>query len=201
MHAKQALTADERRAQIVETATGLFARLGFAGTTSAALARACGVSEALIYKLFGTKEGLYRAMVEHTLQTWHPLSIDPEAETDEDVLTALARQIFARVEEDSDFVRLLYYSELQESAFARQFQEARGQRAMGTLGDWLAERQAAGAVRQDVDPYLVASTFLCNAWHYAVGTKVFNRKAIYPCATDDDVIRTMVAVFVRGLQP
>ena len=39
MHAKSAFTAEQRRVQILETATGLFAKNGFSGTTSAALAR------------------------------------------------------------------------------------------------------------------------------------------------------------------
>ena len=201
MHAKSAFTAEQRRVQILETATGLFAKNGFSGTTSAALARACGVSEALIYKLFSNKERLYAAMVEHKLETWDPLTIDPQAETDEEVLSALARQVFSRVEDDPDFVRLLYYSELQESAFALKFQEARGRHAADTLSDWIAQRQADGDVRTDVEPVVVAANFLCSVWHYAVGSKVFNRKSIYPLVSDDEAIRTIVSLFARGLRP
>jgi AcrR family transcriptional regulator len=58
------LTADERRSAIVEAATKVFAENGFHGTTTRELARAAGVSEALLYKHFPSKESLFTAMLE-----------------------------------------------------------------------------------------------------------------------------------------
>jgi AcrR family transcriptional regulator len=57
------LTADERRTIIVEAATRVFAENGFHGTTTRELAKAAGVSEALIYKHFPSKESLFSAML------------------------------------------------------------------------------------------------------------------------------------------
>jgi AcrR family transcriptional regulator len=59
------LTADERRNVIVEAATKVFAENGFHGTTTRELAKAAGVSEALIYKHFPSKESLFTAMLAH----------------------------------------------------------------------------------------------------------------------------------------
>src|SRR5437667_9663298 len=55
----QRLSAEERREAIVTAALPLFARKGFANTTTRELAEAAGVSEALIYKHFPSKESLY----------------------------------------------------------------------------------------------------------------------------------------------
>ena len=55
----QRLSAEERREAIVSAALPLFARKGFANTTTRELAEAAGVSEALIYKHFPSKESLY----------------------------------------------------------------------------------------------------------------------------------------------
>lgn len=199
MSPRQLLSADLRKRKIVEAATALFARHGFAGTTSAALARACGVSEALIYKLFESKQGLHDAIIEHKLETWLPLEIDPGSGALEDVLTSLAEQVFARVAEDPDFVRLMSYADLQESAFVQRFAEARGVSCVQEIGDHLAKRVAAGELRADLDVYLVAGAFLGQVWHYATGIKVHGRGACYPTADDATAIRTMVAIFVRGL--
>ena len=49
----------ERREKIVRAALPLFARAGFSRTTTRELAKAAGVSEALIYKHFPSKESLY----------------------------------------------------------------------------------------------------------------------------------------------
>jgi AcrR family transcriptional regulator len=55
----QRLTSEQRREAIVRAVLPLFARKGFANTTTRELAEAAGVSEALIYKHFPSKESLY----------------------------------------------------------------------------------------------------------------------------------------------
>src|SRR5713226_8711821 len=51
-----------RRRGIVEAAVPLFARKGFAGTTTKEIAEAAEVSEALLFKHFPTKAALYGAI-------------------------------------------------------------------------------------------------------------------------------------------
>jgi AcrR family transcriptional regulator len=58
------LSADERRQAIVEAVRNVFAEKGFDGTTTRELAKAAGVSEALLYKHFPSKESLYTAMLD-----------------------------------------------------------------------------------------------------------------------------------------
>jgi AcrR family transcriptional regulator len=58
------LSAAERRRDIVEAVRDVFADKGFDGTTTRELARAAGVSEALLYRYFPSKESLYAAMLE-----------------------------------------------------------------------------------------------------------------------------------------
>jgi len=58
------LHSEERRQAIVEAVKGVFAEKGFDGTTTRELAKAAGVSEALLYKHFPSKESLYVAMLE-----------------------------------------------------------------------------------------------------------------------------------------
>src|SRR5882762_7983515 len=53
------MTGDERRSAIVKLVLPLFAERGFASATSREIAEAAGVSEALIYKHFPSKESLY----------------------------------------------------------------------------------------------------------------------------------------------
>src|SRR6185436_10078115 len=56
------MKCDERRAAILHAARKVFAEKGFDGTTTRELAAAAGVSEALLYKHFPSKESLYAAM-------------------------------------------------------------------------------------------------------------------------------------------
>jgi AcrR family transcriptional regulator len=58
------LPADERQAAIVRSVRRAFADKGFHGTTTRELARVAGVSEALLFKHFPTKEALFAGMQE-----------------------------------------------------------------------------------------------------------------------------------------
>ena len=57
------LTRDTRRQQILDRALPLFARHGFASTTTKSIADAAGISEALLFKHFPTKSAVYAAML------------------------------------------------------------------------------------------------------------------------------------------
>jgi AcrR family transcriptional regulator len=57
------LDSDDRRKAIVNAAVPLFARNGFAGTTTRELAAAAGVSEALLFRHFPSKQSLYREIL------------------------------------------------------------------------------------------------------------------------------------------
>ncbi len=57
------LSAEERRAAIIKAVRRAFAEKGFHGTTTRELARAAGVSEALLFKHFPNKEALYAALL------------------------------------------------------------------------------------------------------------------------------------------
>jgi AcrR family transcriptional regulator len=56
------LSAEERREAIIKAVRCVFAEKGFHGTTTRELAEAAGVSEALLFKHFPTKEALFSAM-------------------------------------------------------------------------------------------------------------------------------------------
>src|SRR5438270_5298896 len=56
------LSSGERRAAIIRAVRRVFAEKGFVGATTRALADAAGVSEALLFKHFPTKEALFAAM-------------------------------------------------------------------------------------------------------------------------------------------
>lgn len=58
------LSAEARKEAIVEAVRDVFAEKGFEGTTTRDLAKAAGVSEALLYKHFPSKESLYAAMLD-----------------------------------------------------------------------------------------------------------------------------------------
>ena len=59
------MAGEERRLQILSVAVSLFSERGFRGTTTKEIAQAAGVSEAMVFRHFATKEELYAAILDH----------------------------------------------------------------------------------------------------------------------------------------
>jgi AcrR family transcriptional regulator len=60
----QRLSADERRADVVEAAVKAFASSGLHGTSTEEVARLAGVSQPYLFRLFGTKRDLFIAALD-----------------------------------------------------------------------------------------------------------------------------------------
>jgi AcrR family transcriptional regulator len=71
------LKAPQRREQLMEVATKLFARNGYEATTTAAIALAAGVTEPILYRHFKSKQELFVAIVkavsDRTMKHWQDL--------------------------------------------------------------------------------------------------------------------------------
>jgi AcrR family transcriptional regulator len=61
-------TAGERREEILDAAMAEFAARGLAGGSTEAIARAAGISQPYVFRLFGTKKELFMATVERCLR-------------------------------------------------------------------------------------------------------------------------------------
>lgn len=62
------LPAAQRKEQLLDTAATLFAERGYAGATTAELAKAAGVTEPIIYRHFQSKRDLFVALIDRTGQ-------------------------------------------------------------------------------------------------------------------------------------
>ena len=122
------LKSDDRKRLIARALLPLFARQGFAATTTKQMAAAAGVSEALLYKYFPSKESLYAAIEAECYGSLPPLleellNLPDSAETVALLIYGLFRQI---IQGDSrqwfdatDFDRLMFFSYLSDGSFAK----------------------------------------------------------------------------------
>src|SRR5271169_5779785 len=58
------MTASERRTSVLAAAISEFARSGYAGTSTEAIASRAGISQPYLFRLFGTKKDLFVATYE-----------------------------------------------------------------------------------------------------------------------------------------
>jgi AcrR family transcriptional regulator len=64
-------TADERRVEILDAARDEFALKGLSGASTDAIARTAGISQAYLFRLFGTKKELFLACMQQCLDEMH----------------------------------------------------------------------------------------------------------------------------------
>ncbi len=68
------LPANQRREQLLDVAMDLFSKRGYAGATTAQLAKEAGITEPIIYRHFKSKRDLFVALIERTgrrtLEQW-----------------------------------------------------------------------------------------------------------------------------------
>ena len=113
---KKRLKAEDRRARIIDAALHLFSEKGFSGTRTREIARRAGISEALIFRHFRSKEQLYNEALKSTLEG-HPLVFDLsdriEQQDDYGVLEAYALHMVEHGLNDERLFRLILYSGLE----------------------------------------------------------------------------------------
>src|SRR5256885_2056966 len=117
------LKARDRRSQIVAAALEVVAEHGFHGTSTRELARRAGVSEALVFRHFPTKEDLIRAILadvgfEERIQFMesHLVHMPPRQ-----ALQAIAEHLLTNLRERPDLFRVVFFGIMETPHLAREF--------------------------------------------------------------------------------
>jgi AcrR family transcriptional regulator len=198
------LRAADRRDQILAVATSLFARQGFNGTTTKQIAGKAGVTEALIFRHFPTKEDLYWAVIEAKIQDNSPrerMQARLQAQgTDAEILCGLATDILERRAKDQTLSRLLLYSALENHTLSQSFFRAFVSGYYGVLAEYI-QRRARDGIFRPVDPVVAARGFLGMIIYHSWVQELFGGKR-YEKLSVQQVSRTLVDVWLQGmLQP
>ena len=153
--------AASKREIICDAATRTFLREGY-GASMDAVAAAAGVSKQTIYHHFGSKEALFRAIVEdltgeflNVLEECERVSDDPAR-----TLSALARVFLSLVLSPKALAlhRIVVCEAARFPDLAREVYDAGPGRTVSRLADWI-ERQDRRGLLKVADPKLAAEQF------------------------------------------
>ena len=195
------LEGDARRAQIVEIARGLFAEAGYRPTTTRQLARTAGVSDALMYRHFASKDDVLRAVVDRGLAGFAAMGEAAAIGRDRPLaerLMILGRAFLEVLDAQVDLL-VLFVSEhqlLADDARLVGFIDL----AAGGLGAELAARAQAGEVRDDLDGYLFARSFMGSLVSFVLLQRVLGMDRVHPVEAES-YLAAQVHLYVRGAQP
>jgi AcrR family transcriptional regulator len=195
--------AADRREQILDIATGLFARQGFRGTTTKHIAENAGVTEALIFRHFATKEELYWAVIERKTLDAGPArrmrDLLAANGSDKDLLSSVAAQILERRSQDQTLSRLLLYSALENHHLSNRFFRTYAAESYEVLADYIRRRIAAGAFRP-MDPLLAARAFMGMVIYHSWVQELFGGKH-YQDFSVQQVSGTLAELWLQGMLP
>lgn len=201
------MSGDDRRLQLIEVAIDLFAQKGFGGTTTKEIAAAAGVTEAIIFRHFATKQDLYQAILDYKCgsedsgrNSWLAKADElMEAEDDLGFFRFLLTAIIGFHCEFPQFERLLVHAALEGHELGimhqQQISETVGKRFIAYIG----RRQAAGAIRAgDARPVLLS--LVGAAKFYAMQKYMFSASELQSC-DDGEMIENFLQILMNGLKP
>lgn len=192
----------ERRLQILDEASALFAEGGFDGTSIRCIARACGITEAAIYRHFTSKAHLYEEVIrakaaQHDIPGL--LSRADGTGTMEEVLTMVAHTVLDMAKNDPQLMRLMTSNTYDTGPVGPiLFREIRLPFIDFVAGQ-LRRRLEAGTIRS-VDPLITARCFVGMVMDCALNTGVWEKLNDHRFQAGD-VVCNNVPIFARGLEP
>lgn len=202
------MKGDKRREQILQTAVNLFSQRGFSGTTTKEIARAAGVSEAMVFRHFSTKSELYDAILgdkachDGIRFPWEEDLLLQEAIAKQDdyaVFYNIALNAMTKQQADEGFMRLLFYSALEEHELADRFFSEFVARLYTFIGGYIAARQQAGAMR-DVNPRIVVRAFLGMLIHHSLNNILWDKKRRLLDITNDEAAKNFAEILLKGVR-
>ena len=189
-------TSSSTRIRIMQAATQLFAETGYAGTTIRAIAELAGFNELTLYRHFGSKENLVKAIVDE----FGGLAIaeDLESQLSGDYIQDLAligNELITVLTERNHIVRMAIceasrFPEIQQSIAENPRQIQR------FLTEYFTKQIAEKVIHPD-HPEALAQAFLGMFFFYAV-MQGFLLDSSSSDLHSDEIVKQFVTLFVRG---
>jgi len=185
----------------MQVATELFARQGYNGTTTRQIAAEAQVNEAIIFRLFESKDELYWAILERKSESRaYRQTLIRHLDGPEDELSkfsAIAEEILRRREEDPDLTRLLLFSALENHKLSGKFFETYAAEYYETLAGYIQLRIKQGKFKP-VDPMIAARTFVGMVTYHSLVRVLFGR-ILHPKFDSAEVGRQVASLWLGGI--
>lgn len=196
------LSARDRRQQILEVASGIFARKGYEGATTREIAEEAGVNEALLFRHFPSKESLYWTMLEELClaasRRGRMQKTFEKGGSDFEVFRAIARDMLARSPRDRELTRLLWFTALENHELSSRFFNTFIAGYFESLAGYIGTRIRQGAFRK-TDPLLAARGFVGMVVYHFLIQELFGGDH-YRKFDPDEVAGTLAGIWLQGME-
>jgi AcrR family transcriptional regulator len=195
------VAATDRKQQILDVASPLFARKGYQGTTTREIAVRARVNEAILFRHFPSKEDLYWAVIEERCERSRrrenlEATLDLQA-SDFEIFRMVAEDILRRTRDDKERTRLLLYSGLENHRLAHRFFRTYVAGYYQVLARHIERRIEQGVFRR-VDPMLAARGFMGMIFYHNMVQELFGGGMLQ--GYDPDAVSAELAdIWLRGV--
>ena len=183
----------------------VFATHGYRGTTTREIAKVAGISEAIIFRHFQNKEGLYSAILDKKAnegvipETFSALARFIVEKDDFGFFYTLALSVLENQKKDQDFLRLMLHSALEGHEMADAFFEKMVLAVYGFVGEYIRERQADGAFRE-IEPRIIARSFLGTIIHHSMNNLLWDRRQKILAISNEEAAREFAELLLNGIK-
>jgi TetR/AcrR family transcriptional regulator len=166
------------REKILARATAEFAARGYSGARVDAIARRCGLAKNMLYHYFGSKEGLFIAVLERMYETLRAGQRDFAIRGSDPVeaMRQLVAHTFAALAEHGEAIALLNDENLHKGRHAKRSKRIRAlyDPLVDTIREVLRRGADQGIFRRDIDPVTLYLSLSSLAYHYLSNQHTLN---------------------------
>ncbi|MBX2796486.1 MAG: TetR/AcrR family transcriptional regulator [Myxococcales bacterium] len=183
------------KSRILDHALRLFAHNGYGSTSVRQVAEAAGITKPTLYYHFGSKEGLYRAIVESRLDTLAQLVDDTVHRTAPavDRLEQFLETYLLGAIDDLDTVRFMLTCSLPASDDHPDCHVVgRHMHLMEPLSEVIQQGIDAGELRKDVDPHCAVAALVGSA-------QLFLLAAVAGIEVTHQTVRKLLNTWLHGV--
>lgn len=190
------------REKILSAARDLFAKRGFKGTTTAAIAQKAEVNEALIYRHFPGKKDLYTAILNERVRGFEQAGLFRWEDFSALPLRPAMEMLIQRFHKSHDpvFFRLFYQSALEGHPLASEFRDAFIIRVAGVIEKIVRQAIAKGEAMTD-DPQAVAEAILAILRSHYLMQEIFSATKTAQKKASLERTHKALDIILRGLEP
>lgn len=194
--ARAAEARADKRDLILRAAVRVFARHGFFGAQVADVARAAGVAAGTVYLYFRNKDDLLVSIFERVMTQAIADGRAALAGVADPIerLRRIARLHLERLGSDRNLAVVFQVELRQSTKFMERFSQTQLREYLGIIRDVIADGQAAGLLRSDVNPTFAAKMLFGALDEMATDWMLSGRRSL------EGVADSVVDVFVNGVR-
>jgi AcrR family transcriptional regulator len=196
--ARRKVPKGSARDRVLDAALELFVELGYKGTTTRAIAARARVNEVTVFRHFGTKQGLFRAVVARETDVrdrLEGLELRPSGDMAADLAGFGMMMAEGMGSRSALFKLLLLEVGRDPSLWAHVSQAPLG--VIGKLEGYFARARAEG-LSGDIDPHIAATAFFSFFFRSLISSSFLGRDVFIDM--DRSTVEGFARIFVDGIR-